>query len=479
MKYHYKYLLLLLLTAGFLFAIHKQSIHIYVDVPFLQQYLPGDLQQKAPNDLFVFSHGRPGELMIAHEWKDTGQLVAWLRQHIHPGIKAVRIFGCEFGKGEKGRAAVAHLQRALNLPVSASDNITGKDGDWTLEVGDVYTLEGLEAYPLNLQQCSGTVGQTGPGDDFDGDGVCNDADIDDDNDGVLDVQEGYILRDTCELFFGLKAYNLVNNGDFEAGNQGFGSDYTFETGGSSGCNRYRIVNTGWTSASGTCNPSGLYMDINADCEAPYGNFWCQTITIKPNTIYRFGAKIRQGNYAEVGFLVNGVQQANFATTSSWVNHEVSFNSGSSTTVTLCLKENTGVSNSADFGVDEIYLIDSVSFFSRDTDNDGVFNEFDTDSDGDGCSDAFEAGATTSTTASYQFSGTDANNNGLIDVVQKGTSDSINYNSSYNDYAVKRTINACTDSDGDGVRDVNDIDDDNDGVPDATEAPACYYSSTEA
>ncbi|MGN6439944.1 MAG: T9SS type A sorting domain-containing protein, partial [Agriterribacter sp.] len=115
----------------------------------------------------------------------------------------------------------------------------------------------------------------------------------------------------------------------------------------------------------------------------------------------------------------------------------------------------------------------------DTDNDNVPNRLDTDSDGDGCSDAFEAGATTSTTASYQFTGTDANNNGLIDEIQKGTSDSINYVSDYKKYAINNLVNACADTDSDGANDINDLDDDNDGVLDAIEAPACYYNSTEA
>ena len=42
--------------------------------------------------------------------------------------------------------------------------------------------------------------------------------------------------------------------------------------------------------------------------------------------------------------------------------------------------------------------------TSDTDGDGIVNSKDLDSDGDGCSDAFEAGLTTSQTADYQFTG---------------------------------------------------------------------------
>ncbi len=116
--------------------------------------------------------------------------------------------------------------------------------------------------------------------------------------------------------------------------------------------------------------------------------------------------------------------------------------------------------------------------TTDTDGDGILNNLDLDSDGDGCSDALESGATTNTTANLQFSfvspTNDANSNGLIDIKEGATSGSINYNSSYDAYALTALINACLDSDQDGVNDVNDIDDDNDGILDNAES---YFCST--
>lgn len=50
----------------------------------------------------------------------------------------------------------------------------------------------------------------------------------------------------------------------------------------------------------------------------------------------------------------------------------------------------------------------------DTDGDGVLNHLDLDSDGDGCSDALEAGMTSSTDANYNFSHTAVGANGLSD-----------------------------------------------------------------
>jgi len=55
---------------------------------------------------------------------------------------------------------------------------------------------------------------------------------------------------------------------------------------------------------------------------------------------------------------------------------------------------------------------------------------------------------------------------------------INYASTYAAYALITTINACTDTDGDGITNLKDIDDDNDGVLDAVESPTCFYTLLE-
>ena len=98
----------------------------------------------------------------------------------------------------------------------------------------------------------------------------------------------------------------------------------------------------------------------------------------------------------------------------------------------------------------------------DTDNDGTPNHLDTDSDGDGCLDTIEAGTTNNGAT------TDANCNGLLDQYEDGVTNTINYTSTYNPYALNNTVNSCVDTDSDGVNDVFDIDDDNDGVLDAEE-----------
>lgn len=109
---------------------------------------------------------------------------------------------------------------------------------------------------------------------------------------------------------------------------------------------------------------------------------------------------------------------------------------------------------------------------------GTTNHQNLDSDGDGCSDAYEGGATTNpaTTTLPAPYGT----NGLADAVETSVDSGFtSYASTYSRYAVSNSLNRCTDTDSDGINDMNDIDDDNDGIPDAEESPDCYYNIYEA
>jgi hypothetical protein len=129
----------------------------------------------------------------------------------------------------------------------------------------------------------------------------------------------------------------------------------------------------------------------------------------------------------------------------------------------------------------------------DDDNDGIPNGLDLDSDGDGCPDAKEAGvngtllagdvkngangAVTSTTNLPNAIAGSAGNygaNGLADVVETSSeSGVISYTSNYADFARSSTLSVCLDTDADGVADVLDIDDDNDGILDSVEQNGCY------
>jgi len=68
------------------------------------------------------------------------------------------------------------------------------------------------------------------------------------------------------------------------------------------------------------------------------------------------------------------------------------------------------------------------------------------------------------------------NNGLADLVETSTdSDSINYESTYSLFAIANHLNVCADTDMDGIGDLVDIDDDNDGILDIEEQSSnCSY-----
>ncbi len=120
-----------------------------------------------------------------------------------------------------------------------------------------------------------------------------------------------------------------------------------------------------------------------------------------------------------------------------------------------------------------------------TDGDAFVNHLDPDSDGDGCGDGYEAGATTDQSATFAFTNTtingeDTNGNGLADTVEDAVNDGqINYASTYFRFATSAALNLCADSDNDDVGDLVDLDDDNDGILDAVESPNCFLTAEEA
>jgi hypothetical protein len=132
----------------------------------------------------------------------------------------------------------------------------------------------------------------------------------------------------------------------------------------------------------------------------------------------------------------------------------------------------------------------------DTDNDGIPNRLDLDSDGDDCTDAVEAGVSGSlisgavkngvygvvkntTTKLNAIAAGPYGLNGLADGVETiSESGLINYTSNYDPYALSANLAFCRDTDGDGIIDLTDIDDDNDGVLDAEESPSCYMSASD-
>ena len=102
--------------------------------------------------LQIITHGQPGRLLINGEWKDAVEIKEWLQQHYDlQTYEHLNIYGCNFAQGTVGQSAVAYLEKVLNITVAASDDITGKDGDWELEIGTSRANLVFPNYDSNLQ----------------------------------------------------------------------------------------------------------------------------------------------------------------------------------------------------------------------------------------------------------------------------------------------------------------------------------------
>ncbi|WP_396169487.1 discoidin domain-containing protein [Flavobacterium sp.] len=432
----------------------------------------------------LFSHGRAGELFLDGKWCNAKQIVAFLRPRIHNSqftIHNLNIYGCEFAQGLKGLSAVSYIESKLNVHVAASINVTGKDGDWKLELGNSSATINFDNYPFNLQ-CTGTVGGTGLNDDFDGDGICNSSDIDDDNDGILDAVEAPSCYSTQADVAGISSVTSQL------------SSNSYPT------------RTNWYD-----NNSSTLSDFVLNVPAINKEIYNITPAISPLAINAISFEM--GYYSMLTAYSTAKLQGFDG--SVWVDL--------STAQLATVKEETqtfintlhpttayqkfrilGVSGTINWAYcKEIHLIpNAVSYGSAypkatclvDTDSDGITNDKDLDSDGDGCPDAKEGGVigvllsgsiknglpiTTTPNVPSAIAKGPYGPNGLANSIETdGTVLATTLYLPNYTYVSSKALNTCADTDGDGIGDLVDIDDDNDGVLDAIEAPYCYYTQEE-
>lgn len=164
--------------------------------------------------------------------------------------------------------------------------------------------------------------------------------------------------------------NLVVNGDFELGNTGFESDYTFFPGTAGALQAiYNIANNPnvWLSAFAPCNDhtpgatNDKMMMIDGS-PRPGLDFWRQTITVKPNTTYSFSfwlQSIVAQNPAVVKLKIDGKYYSNSITADfascSWKNYSTLWFSGNASMVTIALEDSNLLVQGNDFAIDDISL----------------------------------------------------------------------------------------------------------------------------
>jgi hypothetical protein len=351
--------------------------------------------------------------------------------------------------------------------------------------------------------------------DTDSDGVTDNKDVDDDNDGIVDIQEqtdglAYPLTGLVQYVFLNETFGAgTTKGLININTPGATCTYCYEDGYGSACDasvtledgeycvNYKI--TGPTSS----DPENIHGDLawydgldhtpsdtngrmavfNASFAA--GTFYETRIDgVIPNVPISYSFWVlnimRQGNYSgsirpnitvefvdlnnnllssfNTGFIGRCTTDPNDNTcvNTNWLQFSTSVNLGNVTSFIVRFKNNSTGGGGNDLAIDDIDIVQNYI----DTDGDGIANIFDLDDENDGIPDIEEAGykdfsnGLSKMDMSSSATWSDANLNGLHDYI-----DSLVSGGSY----------VIPDSDMDSVPDYLDLDSDNDSLFDVDEA----------
>ena len=300
--------------------------------------------------------------------------------------------------------------------------------------------------------------------DYDGDGVSDEVDIDDDNDGILDTDEGYCIAfvlnggfETPVLGCSPANYSVVDEGLVNGWSHSAASGATVDCGANLGGSIAEIEI--WTTGfKGVPSDEGdQFCEINAhNIGTMSQNF---TLPSAGTYILEWGISHR-GRTGIDSMSIRIDEGANNlidsvvgAGKTVWSRHAGtrSFTT-TGTTVTFGLESVFPAGGSGNF-IDNVVVCVSV-----DSDGDGVADYLDLDSDNDGIPDIVEAG------------GVDSNGDGIVD----GTFDDGGNADGWSDVFDDQDGSGGTplpvpDTDNDGKKDLYDLDSDGDGIADIVEA----------
>lgn len=158
--------------------------------------------------------------------------------------------------------------------------------------------------------------------------------------------------------------NLIVNGNFNAGNSGFTSQYNYANPNTTEGEYFVGTNPqAWNVSLSPCGDhtsgNGLMMLVNGS-PVPDVEVWKQTITVSPNTNYTFSTWIQAlwpPNPAQLQFSINGNTIGSLITASlptcTWTQFHTNWNSGTTTTATISIvNKNTAIQGN-DFALDDI------------------------------------------------------------------------------------------------------------------------------
>ncbi|HQL71506.1 MAG TPA: hypothetical protein PLA77_11780, partial [Bacteroidales bacterium] len=160
--------------------------------------------------------------------------------------------------------------------------------------------------------------------------------------------------------------NLIYNGDFSSGNTGFSTAYNYSSNLFPEGN-YMIganpndYHSNFSACGDHTSGSGNMMIVNG---SPIANqqVWCQTVDVVPNTDYAFSTwltSVHATNPAVLQFSINGTLLGSpftaSSTTCQWNQFFALWNSGSNTSIDICIVNQNIVTNGNDFAIDDIYF----------------------------------------------------------------------------------------------------------------------------
>jgi gliding motility-associated-like protein len=311
--------------------------------------------------------------------------------------------------------------------------------------------------------------------DTDGDGIANVGDPDDDNDGILDIDE------IC---------TPTGFGTFANGNGGAVHTFNYNTPIAEGYVDFDFIDNSLELRIGgtPIHPKILELELaqfNAltDVHIVFQSDGSELVTpwlANTNNLPRFRIVIDSvGNVLLYGSRdTNSVLLEPMMTEDGSLFPTVVFPAGpttaevenfddggldaiSGTIIMVCDSDGDGIANSVDLDSDNDGILDSVET-NIDTDGDGLGDFMDTDSDYDGCFDAIEAAG------AFTFADINANGNltAAVDAsgIPGGTSQATTAN-----VTDSTVVDVLCDTDGDTIPIALDDDDDNDGIVDTDEA----------
>ncbi len=159
--------------------------------------------------------------------------------------------------------------------------------------------------------------------------------------------------------------NLVVNGDFESGNTGFSSDYGYSPGNLVPEGLYDVLDNpqddhaNFAPCDDHTTGAGNMMVVNG-AGTPNINVWCQTVPVTPNSQYVLSAWVTSvvaSSPALLQFSINGSTVGPIfsapGTVCNWINYFQTWNSGASSSATICIVNQNTLLSGNDFALDDI------------------------------------------------------------------------------------------------------------------------------